>query len=128
MADYTPRTLHLADYAPPSFLIDTIYLDVEFLPGETRVTARLDVRRNPLSQASDAPLELDGEALELLSVSVDGAVLAADRYTLSDHQLILNSLPDAFCLETVTRIHPDDNTCLSGLYRSANGYFTQCEA
>jgi len=128
MADYTPPTLHLADYAPPSFLIDTVNLDVVFLQGETRVTAKLAVRRNPLAKTPDAPLELDGEELELLSVSVDGEVLTADRYTLSDHQLILGALPDAFVLETVTRIHPDDNTCLSGLYRSANGYFTQCEA
>jgi len=128
MTDSTPQALHLADYAPPSFLIDTVDLDVAFLPGEVRVTARLAVRRNPLAKKPDAPLELDGEALELRSVSLDGMLLAADRYTLSEHQLILNSLPDAFVLETVTRIHPDDNTCLSGLYRSANGYFTQCEA
>jgi aminopeptidase N len=128
MADYTPRTLHLADYAPPSFLIDTVNLDVEFLQGEARVTAKLAVRRNPQAKTSDASLELDGEELELLSVGVDGEVLAADRYSLSENQLILGALPDAFVLETVTRIHPDDNTCLSGLYRSANGYFTQCEA
>ena len=31
-------------------------------------------------------------------------------------------------LETVVRIHPDQNTQLSGLYRSKDGYFTQCEA
>jgi aminopeptidase N len=128
MADYTPPTLHLADYTPPSFLIDTVDLDVAFLAGEACVTAKLAVRRNPLAKSLDAALELDGESLELLSVSVDGVVLDAAGYRLNDHQLILSALPEAFVLETVSRIHPDDNTCLSGLYRSANGYFTQCEA
>ncbi|ODU11033.1 MAG: aminopeptidase N, partial [Thiobacillus sp. SCN 64-35] len=37
-------------------------------------------------------------------------------------------LADACVLETVVRIDPDHNTRLSGLYRSRDGYFTQCEA
>ena len=41
---------------------------------------------------------------------------------------IANDLPDAFTLQTVVRIQPDKNTRLSGLYRSKDGYFTQCEA
>jgi aminopeptidase N len=31
-------------------------------------------------------------------------------------------------LQTTVTIKPDENTQLSGLYRSADGYFTQCEA
>ena len=38
------------------------------------------------------------------------------------------ALPDSFVLETRVRIEPDRNTQLSGLYRSKDGYFTQCEA
>jgi aminopeptidase N len=40
----------------------------------------------------------------------------------------MTDLPDAFTLQTVVRIDPDKNTRLSGLYRSKDGYFTQCEA
>ncbi|OGT18598.1 MAG: aminopeptidase N, partial [Gallionellales bacterium RIFOXYD12_FULL_53_10] len=128
MTQDIPQTIRLADYAPPSFLIDTVDLDISFLQCEAIVTAQLAVRRNPAANTPDAPLVLDGEELELIAVSLDGMELPADRYALSATRLSLDKLPDAFSLSTVTRIHPDGNTRLSGLYRSANGYFTQCEA
>jgi len=126
MTQMTPQTICLADYASPDFLIDTVDLNVNFQPGETLVSAKLMVRR--ATHKTTAPLVLDGCELELVAISLDGVSLAADRYTLTDSQLTLNNLPDAFMLETTARIRPDDNTRLSGLYRSANGYFTQCEA
>ncbi len=128
MTQYTPHTTLLADYTPPTFLIDTVYVDIDFRSGEAIVTAQLALRRNPAAQTPNAPLVLDGEELELLRVSLDGVELAPDRYRLSPDQLTLSSVPDAFHLETRSRIHPDTNTRLSGLYPSANGYFTQCEA
>ncbi len=128
MTQDTPQVILLADYTPPDFLIDTVDLDVNFQQGDVLVTAKLAVRRNPATKNPDAPLVLDGEDLELLSLSLNGAKLPASRYDLSAAQLRLSDLPDAFSLEMVSRIHPDSNTCLSGLYRSANGYFTQCEA
>ena len=128
MTQATPQTINLADYAPPSFLIDTVDVDVNFQRGEALVTAQLSVRRNPAAKTSNDPLVLDGEELELVSISLDGVPMAPDRYRLSTGHLTLIDLPDAFRLETVTRIHPDSNTRLSGLYRSTDGYFTQCEA
>jgi aminopeptidase N len=48
---------------------------------------------------------------------------------VGDEALTLHGpLPDAFTLETLVRIEPDNNTQLSGLYKSKDGYFTQCEA
>ena len=128
MPQHTPRTTLLADYTPPPFLTDTVDIDIDFRSGEALVTAQLAVHRNPAAHAPDAPLVLDGVELELLRISLDGVELAPDRYRLSPGQLTLPDVPDAFRLETRTRIHPDGNTRLSGLYRSANGYFTQCEA
>jgi aminopeptidase N len=128
MTQHTPHTTLLADYTPPPFLIDTVDVDIDFRSGETIVTAQLALRRNPAAHTPDAPLVLDGEELELLGISLDGTELPLNRYRLSPGQLTLTDVPDAFRLETRTRIHPDDNTRLSGLYRSANGYFTQCEA
>ena len=128
MTQHTPHTTLLADYTPPPFLIDTVDVDIDFRSGEAIVTAQLALRRNPAAHTPNAPLVLDGEELELLRISLDGVELAPDRYRLSPGQLTLPDVPDAFRLETRTRIHPDGNTRLSGLYRSANGYFTQCEA
>lgn len=124
MTQNTPQTIRLADYTPPPFLIDTVDLDVNFLNGEVLVSARLAMRRNTAANT----LVLDGEELELLSVSLDGVKLPESRYAVSASQLTLAGVPDRFVLETVSRIHPDKNTRLSGLYRSADGYFTQCEA
>jgi aminopeptidase N len=128
MTQNTPHTTLLADYTPPPFLIDTVDVDIDFRTGEAIVTSRLALRRNPAAHTPNAPLVLDGEELELLGVSLDGKTLSADRYGLSAEHLTLADVPDAFRLETRSRIHPDTNTRLSGLYRSANGYFTQCEA
>jgi len=123
----TPQTIRLADYTPPAFLVDTVTLDVDFRPGGVLVTATQTLRRNPAAPA-DAPLVLDGLELETLAVKINHTFLAATDYELTDTQLTLKGLPDACELQTQVRIYPDANTRLSGLYRSANGYFTQCEA
>ena len=124
----TPQTVLLKHYTPPPFLVDTVDLDVDFQSAEVVVTARLAVRRNPSAVNREAPLTLDGDELETLEVAIDGVTLEPDRYTRSDVLMTLNSVPDAFELRIVTRIRPHANTKLSGLYASADGYFTQCEA
>ena len=63
MTHSTLQTIRLADYAPPSFLIDTVVLDIDFQDGQTRVTAQLALRRNPAANTPAAPLLLDGEEL-----------------------------------------------------------------
>ena len=124
----TPQTILLKNYTPPPFLVDTVDLDVDFRPQAVTVTARLALRRNPAAEDPRAPLTLDGDELETLDVAIDGHTLAADRYSTSEVLMTIAGVPDAFELRTITRIRPDTNTKLSGLYRSANGYFTQCEA
>ncbi len=123
----TPVTLFLKDYAPPAWLIDSVDLHVAIFAGHAEIKSRLACRRNPAAQAS--PLVLNGEALELMSVTLDGAALDPTRYACVDDRLtIVAPLPDTFRLETTVHIHPDRNTQLSGLYKSKDGYFTQCEA
>ncbi|HWU83853.1 MAG TPA: aminopeptidase N, partial [Rhodocyclaceae bacterium] len=128
MKTETPQTVHLKDYTPPPFLIDTVDLDVDFQPAGTIVTTRMTLRRNPHAADARAPLVLDGEELETLSVAVNGSALLPHDYALTETTLTLAHLPDSCTLETVVQIQPDSNTRLSGLYRSKDGYFTQCEA
>ncbi|WP_301100828.1 aminopeptidase N [Propionivibrio sp.] len=118
--------VRLADYAPPPWLVNTVHLDVDIRPQWTLVVATLSCVRNAVV-AGDHPLLLDGEDLETLSVSIDGQLLSPVAYTLSADRLVLQQLPEQFTLETRVRIDPDRNTQLSGLYRSHDGYFTQCE-
>ena len=127
MKTETPQIVHRQDYTPPPYLVDEVELDVRFQAGEVLVNSHLRLRRNPAVTPGQA-LQLDGHELETLAVAIDGAPLAEDRYTISDSTLTIAGLPEALTLSTQTRIDPDHNTSLAGLYRSKDGYFTQCEA
>ena len=123
----TPVTLFLKDYTAPAWWIESVDLHVAIRDHHTEVRARLHCTRN-LAVANGA-LVLNGEALDLISLTLDGAALDAARYSYANNLLTIAApLPDACVLESVVRIAPDQNTQLSGLYRSRDGYFTQCEA
>ena len=124
MATNTPPTIYLKDYTPPAWWIDTVDLDFRIETGATEVRSTLALRRNPAVSGS-APLVLDGEELETRDVTVNGKPWP---FSETAKQLTLDDLPDSFTLQTVVRIDPDKNTRLSGMYRSKDGYFTQCEA
>jgi aminopeptidase N len=128
MREPTPKTIHLKDYTPPSFLIEHVALDVDVREADALVRAALEVRRNPKASDPRAPLALDGDELELVSVSLDGTPLDAARHTLAPERLTVAGVPDAFTLETVSRIVPQKNTRLEGLYAAKSGFVTQCEA
>jgi aminopeptidase N len=124
----TPRETRLADYRPPAFLIDTVELSFDLDEAATHVRSCLALRRNPASADRHAPLLLDGEAVTLVRLALDGAELGANRYRIEDGKLLIPDMPDVGTLEIETRIAPKDNTELSGLYTSGGNCFTQCEA
>ncbi len=127
MRTETPVTLFLKDYAPPAWWVESVDLHVAIRDDHAEVRSRLRCTRNPA--AANGALVLNGEALELTRITLDGTALDASRYTHADDLLtIAGPLPDECVLETVVHIAPDRNTQLSGLYRSRDGYFTQCEA
>src|SRR3954471_2820062 len=114
------KAIHLEDYAPPAFRVETVELDVDIREDHAVVKAKLAVTRS-----GEGALVLDGEELELVSVSVNGAPA---RHEVTPETLTVHDLPDAFTLETLTRIVPQQNTKLEGLYGTKNGFVTQCEA
>jgi aminopeptidase N len=123
-----PQPVRLKDYRPPAFVVDTVELTFELGEAETTVKSRLGIRRNPDAASPAAPLELDGDALELVSLAIDGEPLGANRYLLTDEGgLVVEGVADAFTLEVETRIDPQSNTALSGLYVSGGNFCTQCE-
>ena len=128
MNSETAQRIHRQDYTPPPFLVDSVELDVHFNAGEVLVSSRLQLRRNPAAAAQPAPLQLDGQGLETISLAIDGTPLGADDYRCTSSTLTIANPPDALTLTTQVRIDPDNNSSLSGLYRSKDGYFTQCEA
>ena len=121
-----PKTIRLADYQPPAYWFDTVDLRVEIQPTGTIVTAHSTFRRNVDGDA--VALTLSGRELELLDVVLDGQTLAADAYQLDVEQLVILKPPEQGSLSVRTRIHPQQNTSLEGLYKADSAYCTQCEA
>ena len=124
----TPPTVHLRDYQPPEFLIDRVELHFELHAETTHVRASLEVRRNPAAMRGNGDLHLDGEQLELVSITIDGRQMPPAEYRVEPEALIIHGVPDQFRLETRVRIHPILNTALEGLYQSGTMLCTQCEA
>jgi aminopeptidase N len=127
MTRTTPSTFYRQDYTPPEFLTLAIDLTFQLEHEETVVTARSSFQRNPDCSSGGKVLILHGQDLELMAISLDSRPLPPTEYTLTSAGLVLHALPDAFVLEIITRIFPDRNTALDGLYRSSGNYCTQCE-
>ena len=128
MRTTTGQPIRLADYRPPDYLIDDVRLDITLDRRATRVVSTLKLRPNPAGRANGA-LDLDGDELRLLSVSLDGAPLEAGAFEATPDKLTLPNPPRRpFTLRIETELDPSANTKLMGLYRSGSAYCTQCEA
>ncbi len=119
----TPKTIYLKDYKPYPFAIESLGLHFDIYDGHTFVTAVSKVRR---LDKSAKQMVLNGEALELVSLKIDGKEYK--DYTKDEIALTINNVADSFRLEIVTKITPETNTRLEGLYMSGGNYCTQCEA
>jgi len=116
------------DYQPPPYWIRNVELDIRVYEGKTTVISKLTVERDP-STEEGTPMVLDGEDLKLNFIKIDGEEFK--DYEEKDKQLTLgrsSQLGAKFVLETSVDIVPEDNTQLSGLYKSGSMYCTQCEA
>ena len=126
------QTIYRKDYAPPSFLIDTVDLIVDLGDTETRVRARLALRRNPArsdAAGAEAPLVLDGRNLELVSLLLDDKPLVAGAdYAVDAEHLTIHHVPSRCVVNVETIIKPQDNHELEGLYFAGGMFCTQCEA
>lgn len=128
-SDGSSPTIYRHDYTPPPWLVDHIALEFDLDAERTRVSARLRLRANPQRDgAAELPVRLNGEALALRAIAIDGVPLEADAYRLSDVDLTFDAPGPAFELALVTEIAPARNTRLEGLYMSQSAYCTQCEA
>lgn len=125
MRDANPGTILLKDYQAPAYLINRTELHFDLGEEETTVTSRLHLLR---SSQEPAALELQGQELELLQVSIDNQVLPDSAYSVTENGLVIHELPEQCVLSCTTRILPQDNTSLEGLYKSQSMFCTQCEA
>lgn len=128
MYNTSAKTVYLSDYKVPPYLIETVNLEVILGEESTQVTNTLVMKANPDSTEGQKDLTLKGELLELISLSLDNKPLSEKDYKKTDTALTIFNVPTTFTLQIKTRIHPKENTALSGLYQSSGNFCTQCEA
>ncbi|EJB8573407.1 aminopeptidase N [Vibrio parahaemolyticus] len=117
-----PQAKYRKDYQAPSHTITEIDLTFDLYDNDTIVTALSKV----VQKGESTTLELDGEGLELRSVKLNGEDWA--HHEVKEASLVLSDLPAEFELEIITKIDPEANTALEGLYKSGGAFCTQCEA
>ena len=112
------QTVYLKDYQKPSYLVDSIHLDIQVYDDHTNVNTKLVMKRQT---AGD--MVLLGRDLELKSISIDGKQLTESEYELDAEQLVIANAPDEAIVETNVVIHPETNTQLEGLYLAGGDLF-----
>jgi len=127
MRDANPGTVYLKDYRPPGYLLNRTELHFELHEDCALVRSRLHLLRDS-SITQLTSLELHGQELELLSVAIDGRELTTEEYDVTAEALLIFNVPEQCVVACRTRIRPQENTSLSGLYKSRSLFCTQCEA
>jgi aminopeptidase N len=119
----SPVAVRREDYRAPAFFIDHVALTFALQPSATEVEATLSFRRR-----GAGPLVLNGEAIELLALKLDGQPLPAAQITHFEGKISLENLPNAGSLSVHSRCNPEANSSLEGLYITGGTFCTQCEA
>ncbi|ENW80781.1 aminopeptidase N [Acinetobacter sp. ANC 3929] len=116
------QTIYLKDYQKPSFLVESINLDIQVHDSHAIVDSTLVMKRQ-----TTGALVLLGRDLELKSIQLNGQILSAAQYDLDDEQLVITDAPDQVILQIQVVIHPESNTQLEGLYQAGDLFVTQNE-
>ncbi len=137
MKNAQARTTYLKDYLPPNFLIEKTELEFDLYEDHANVISRLQFKLNETAEGGEESdtLILHGHDLLLEKLLIEGKELNDKDFLVDDEQLTIPNLSEllggpvnAFRLECHTRIEPQNNTALEGLYKSRKMFCTQCEA
>ncbi|MCQ0987619.1 aminopeptidase N [Jiella marina] len=123
------QTVKLSEYRPTDFILSGVEMTIQLFEGRADIVTHLRLQRRA-GVAADAALHLDGDDLLLESLALDGNIVAPQNYEATPGSLVVSNLPESepFTLTVETRIVPEQNTRLMGLYRSNGIWCTQCEA
>ena len=124
-----PLNFRRLDYRPPVYTFEQVELDIALDPARTIVKSRLALIPGKGFEP-DAPLVLQGQDLEFVSLRINGE--AHRHFELTPESLTIHSLPrqgrEKCLVEIICICAPEKNTSLMGLYVSNGNFFTQCEA
>ena len=120
------KTIFRKNFTPWGWTLNSVSLRFEINDDHTLVHSELRLSRDKDSGSGSA-LELMGQDLELVEISVNGETLTTEQYRLDDETLLIPDAPDDCFLALTVRIQPQLNSALEGLYASGDFLLTQCE-
>lgn len=144
-----PKEIFRSDYRPLPYTVSDVQLEFDIRDNLTTVRADMilapNVNVDDDVDVTDDDLVLDGDesCVKLLSIEIDGRPLVEGQdYELQPGRLILKasalkssssshgdtSNNSSTVLSTIVEIIPEENTQLSGFYKSGPMYCSQCEA
>ncbi len=132
-----PVEVFRKDYTPLSNIVTKITMNFDIYDNKTTVTSELTIAPNPKAPSSagalgDLVLDGDESCIKVYKIELNGRDLTqGTEYEFQTGQLIIKQ--NAFekegnVLKTMVEIVPEENTQLSGLYKSGPMYCSQCEA
>ncbi|TLP44798.1 aminopeptidase N [Cohaesibacter sp. CAU 1516] len=122
------KIVRLCNYKPTPYTIEHVSLVIRLDPEETTVISRLTIVPRAAYPAGHC-LILDGDGLDFVDARLDGKEMWEERFSANPMRFSLNHAPHRrFTLEITTRLSPNQNTQLMGLYSSNGAFCTQCEA
>ncbi|MEP6786517.1 MAG: DUF3458 domain-containing protein [Sphingomonadales bacterium] len=110
-------------YTPPPIRLDDVALRFELDARAVRVRCRLRFVRAP---NDSRPLVLHGEALTLVSVTLDGRDLDPEQVHILDDRIEIADMPERGVL-TVVNMHAPGTPGMMGLIRIGETLITHCE-
>jgi aminopeptidase N len=126
----SPKEILLSNYTPPLFQIHSTHLTFDLHECYATVCNKMIVQRQ-----GEGCLYLNGQHLTLIDIQIDGLFIQENtspihyKKTEDGLQVIgLDKRDHPYEVIINTRIEPQNNTALEGLYKSNNMFCTQCEA
>jgi aminopeptidase N len=116
--------IYFSDYRPSRYGISDCQLEFIIENSSTRVDNVMQIKRQDPQAKS---IRLNGEMQDLELLWVDDVLYDESMYTLTEDSLTLPLDRDEARIRVITRIYPDENTALEGLYRSGGIWCTQNE-
>lgn len=123
-----PKVHCLSDYQPYPYEIRSVDLTFDLYETHTLVRSVMNVQYSGPPTTQFPPFALDGRDLELEVILMGDRPLKPIDYQLENENLVLTPTEPSFLLDIITRIYPQTNTALEGLYKSGGMFCTQCEA
>ncbi len=115
--------VYLKDYTSPTFSVDDVHLSFQIFAEHTFLRNRLKLKSHDLSAIS-----FDGHDFELLNWKIDGREPVAGEFEFVHEGLKLFPKAHELEVEFYTKLLPNQNKSLEGLYVSGGCLVTQCES